>query len=100
MIIEIGNTATFIDLELWAAGGVKAELRVIVRLRNKILMTRSQRNHKTIPGRPLQPIHSYRWAAVMMVMVMVVIVLSTNFHEVFKSRRRPHYGLLHVESAY
>ena len=93
MIIEIGNTATFIDLELWAAGGVKAELRVIVRHRNKILMTRSQRNHKTIPGRPLQPIHSYRWAAVMvvmMVMVMVVIVLSRNFHEVFKSRRRPH----------
>ena len=89
MIIEIGNTATFIDSELWAAGGVKAELRVIVRLRNKILMTRSQRNHKTIPGRPLQPIHSYRWAVVMvvmMVMVMVVIVLSTNFHEVFKSR--------------
>ena len=93
MIIEIGNTATFIDSELWAAGGVKAELCVIVRLRNKILMTRSQRNHKTIPGRPLQPIHSTRWAAVMvamMVMVMVVIVLSTNFHEVFKSRRRPH----------
>ena len=82
MIIEIGNTATFIDSELWAAGGVKAELRVIVRLRNKILMTRSQRNHKTIPGRPLQPIHSSRWAAVMVVMMVMVVVieLETKVH--------------------
>ena len=76
MIIEIGNTATFIDLELWAAGGVKAELCVIVRHRNKILMTRTQRNHKTIPGRPLQPIHSSGWAAVMVVMMVMVMVIE------------------------
>ena len=81
MIIEIGNTATFIDLELWAAGGVKAELCVIVRHRNKILMTRTQRNHKTIPGRPLQPIHSSGWAVVMVVMVLVMVIeLETIVH--------------------
>ena len=94
MIIEIGNTATFIDSELWAAGGVKAELRVIVRHRNKILMTRSQRNHKTIPGRPLQPIHSSRWAAVMVVMMVMVVVieLETMVHtKVYHHGEGPSY---------